>query len=167
MTAHRCAAHSAQRPGCRYGMGGGYNDILRRGAEDIKLPKRRGVILLPLCLTNQQPWEYSGSLILLDYTFRLRYFAVGRSSVCSPQPATLTRAFVMDSCDLLQQLYDVDRSSPGFKDQLNSILYGKEYNERVQNGDLQDCSVLLVDYLNMVCLYASPLPLLAQTTVGS
>ena len=72
----------------------------------------------------------------------------------------------MDSCDLLQQLYDVDRSSPGFKDQLNSILYGKEYNERVQNGDLQDCSVLLVDYLNMVCLYASPLPLLAQTTVG-
>ena len=63
---------------------------------------------------------------------------------------------VMTSPDLLQHLHRLDRSSSRFQDQLNNVLYGKEYKPYVdglQNDDL----VGLVDYLDKVRCYV-PLP---------
>jgi len=49
----------------------------------------------------------------------------------------------------LQQLHHLDRSSPGFHDQLSNVLYGEEYKECVANLQ-DDDSVWLVNYLDMV-----------------
>ena len=49
----------------------------------------------------------------------------------------------------LQQLHHLDRSSPGFNDQLCNVLYGSEYSQcapNLQGGDL----AWLVDYLDKV-----------------
>ena len=49
----------------------------------------------------------------------------------------------------LPELHHLNRSSPDFHDQLNNILHGKEYQERVPNlqgGDL----AWLAEYLDKV-----------------
>ena len=73
----------------------------------------------------------------------------------------------MTSSDLLQQLYNLDKSSSEFHDQLSSILYGQEYQEHVPN--LQgDRLAWLVDYLDKVRLPVSPLRLsLKLLSLGS
>lgn len=61
------------------------------------------------------------------------------------------RAFLMSSSSspALQQLHSLDKSSPGFCDQLCNLLYGEEYVRCAL--DLQDDDVLwLVDYLDKV-----------------
>lgn len=49
----------------------------------------------------------------------------------------------------LQRLCHLDRSSPGFHDQLNDVLYEKEYRVCVSNLDADDM-VWLVEYLDKV-----------------
>ena len=44
----------------------------------------------------------------------------------------------------------LDQSSPDFSNQLNNVLYGKEYEQHVQNFQKDDL-VWLVDYLDKVC----------------
>ena len=62
----------------------------------------------------------------------------------------------MTPSDLLQQFYNLDRSSSEFHDQLSNILYGKEYKEHVPS--LQgDGLAWLADYLDKVRLRVSPL----------
>jgi len=57
----------------------------------------------------------------------------------------------MTSPDPLQQLYDLDKSSSRFHNQLGSIIGGKEYRERVPH--LQDDGLVrLVEYLDSVSL---------------
>ena len=55
----------------------------------------------------------------------------------------------MASQNLLERLRRLDRSSPGFHDQLSNILYGEDYTRGVP--DLQgDDLMWLVDYLDNV-----------------
>ena len=55
----------------------------------------------------------------------------------------------MTSQNLLQQLRDLDESSPEYHDQLSNMIYGEEYKRCV--GGLQgDDLVELVDYLDKV-----------------
>ena len=63
----------------------------------------------------------------------------------------------------LQQLRRLDRSSPGFHDQLSNVLNSKQYERTVPN--LQgDELVSLVDYLDQVCHPISPPPSLLKRT---
>jgi len=58
------------------------------------------------------------------------------------------------SRQFLQQLRRLDRSSPGFHDQLTKILYGEDYQQRapkLQGDDL----VWLIDYLDKVCCHVT------------
>lgn len=50
----------------------------------------------------------------------------------------------------LRQLDWLDRSSPEFLHQLDDVLHGQEYKQRVQNLQIED-SGLLVNYLDEVC----------------
>ena len=50
---------------------------------------------------------------------------------------------------LLQQLHQLNRSSPKFHDQLNIILYGEEFKQHATNLDANDL-LWLVDYLDKV-----------------
>ena len=56
---------------------------------------------------------------------------------------------------VLQQLHNLNRSSPDFNDQLSNVLYGEEYQECVPNLQGEDL-VWLVDYLDEVCRRISP-----------
>jgi hypothetical protein len=63
----------------------------------------------------------------------------------------------MAQTDILQQLKQLDSSSPLFPDQLTSLLYKEEYKECIPTLRDEDV-VWLVDYLDGVCLYlARPL----------
>ena len=53
------------------------------------------------------------------------------------------------SLPVLEQLRRLDKSLPGFHDQLSSILYGEEYQQCVPNLQGDDL-VWLVDYLDKV-----------------
>ena len=55
----------------------------------------------------------------------------------------------MASKGLLQQLYQLDRSSSRFHDQLSNILYGEEFKQHVTNLDANGL-LWLVDYLDKV-----------------
>jgi len=50
----------------------------------------------------------------------------------------------------LQRLHQLDKSSPGFQDQLCNVLHGKEYQNCVPNIQGDDL-VWLIEYLNSVC----------------
>ena len=56
------------------------------------------------------------------------------------------------SSPTLQRLCHLDRSSPGFQDQLYEILYSQEYIQCEENLG-HDSLVWLVDYLDMVGRY--------------
>ena len=56
---------------------------------------------------------------------------------------------------VLQQLHNLNRSSPDFNDQLSNVLYGEEYQKCVPNLQGEDL-VWLVDYLDEVCRNISP-----------
>ena len=53
------------------------------------------------------------------------------------------------SAPFLQQLHQLDRSSPGFSDQLCNVLYGREYSQCTPNLQGDDMA-WLVDYLDKV-----------------
>ena len=55
----------------------------------------------------------------------------------------------LPSFPVLEQLYNLDRSSSGFHDQLTNVLYGEEYRQCVPNL-LGDSLIWLVEYLNNV-----------------
>jgi len=64
------------------------------------------------------------------------------------------------SSSTLQQLYHLDKSSPGFDDQLCNVLYGEEYVQRLPNfgaGDLGWFIDYLDDVSRPVALPCSPL----------
>lgn len=50
----------------------------------------------------------------------------------------------------LQRLHRLNKSSPGFHNQLNDVLFGEEYWQSVPNLQGNDL-VLFVDYLDKVC----------------
>lgn len=56
--------------------------------------------------------------------------------------------------DILQQLRNLDGSSPGFHKQLSNILYGEEYRQCAPNLQGDDL-VWLVDYMDKVCRHAA------------
>ena len=60
---------------------------------------------------------------------------------------------MMTSQNVLQQLRHLDRSSPGFHDQLSNVLYGEEYKQSVKSLQGNDL-VWLVDYLDEVRCHA-------------
>ena len=66
----------------------------------------------------------------------------------------------------LEQLLRLDKSVPNFHDQINNVLYGKEYKQWVQVINASD-AVKFVDYLDTVRRYALFFPLSAQATIGS
>ena len=55
----------------------------------------------------------------------------------------------MPLLSILQQLSRINRSSPGFHDQLSNVLYGREYKRCIPNLQGEDL-VWLVDYLDKV-----------------
>lgn len=57
---------------------------------------------------------------------------------------------------VLQRLHGLDKSSSGFHDQLNHILYGREYQQCLQNLHNNDL-MWLVDYLDKVPCHTAPL----------
>ena len=69
----------------------------------------------------------------------------GLFPVSSPRPSAL------------QQLHRLSRSSSGFHDQLNNVLYGDEYVQCVRNLQGDDF-VWLVEYLDKVRRRITPLP---------
>ena len=79
-------------------------------------------------------------------------------------PPLEPRVFPMSSPSppTLQQLCRLNRSSPGFHGQLNNVLYGKEYQQCVEN--LKDYDLVwLIDYLDKVRYHVSlPAPRLSQ-----
>ena len=54
----------------------------------------------------------------------------------------------------LQQLHQLDTSSPGFQHQLSDALYGAEYKQCVPHLNLEDLT-WLVDYLDKVRFYTA------------
>ena len=60
----------------------------------------------------------------------------------------------MPAHNLLRPLRRLNRSSPGFCDQLNDILYGEEYKKWIPNIQDDDL-VWFVDYLDGVCRCAA------------
>ena len=54
--------------------------------------------------------------------------------------------------DLLQQLHELDKTSPRFHEQLCDFLRGDAYRDGLQNLPSED-SVSLIEYLNCVSLY--------------
>ena len=83
-------------------------------------------------------------------------------SLFTQGPPLQGRVSLMPSHDLLKQLDRLDRSSSGFHDQVNNILYGEEYKQSVPNLRNNDL-VWLVDYLDnvrrLIALSNSPLKL--------
>ena len=60
----------------------------------------------------------------------------------------------------LQRLHHLNKSSPGFYNQLTEVLYGEDYQQRAPNLQGDDL-VWLVDYLDKVCYHVTcPHPLL-------
>ena len=66
----------------------------------------------------------------------------------------------------LQQLYDLDRTSPEFDEQLSDFLRGKEYRKVLPNLKSEDLT-WLVEYLNSVSIRTISLHLALKTTTGS
>lgn len=70
------------------------------------------------------------------------------------------------SLPVLQPLHRLDRSAPGFHEELSEVLYGEEYRaclSIVQGDDL----VWLIDYLDEVRRHVFLPPLYAEAIVGS
>ena len=68
---------------------------------------------------------------------------------CHSSPRLILYLMSSPSPPALQRLHRLTRSSPGFHDQLNNVLYGEEYRQCLPN--LQgDYLVWLVDYLDEV-----------------
>jgi len=73
---------------------------------------------------------------------------------------------MISQADPLQQLYDLDESSPRFYNQLRNIISGKEYRERVPHlGD--DDLARLVEYLDNASLQTALPHSLFTVIVGS
>jgi len=73
---------------------------------------------------------------------------------------------MISQADPLQQLYDLDESSPRFYNQLRNIISGKEYRERVPHL-WDDDLARLVEYLDNASLQTSLSHSLFTVIVGS
>ena len=59
---------------------------------------------------------------------------------------------------VLQQIHQLDRGSPDFRDQLNAVFRGRDYEDH-KKGLVKSDLVWFVDYLDGVCRHAQlPLP---------
>ena len=67
--------------------------------------------------------------------------------------------------DPLQQLYDLDRTSPQFHEQLSGLLRGREYQDVFPNLRSEDLS-WLVEYLDSVSFPNHLCPPCAQDWYG-
>ena len=72
-------------------------------------------------------------------------------SPCDTSSSSYPRISPMVAFDPLQQLQDLDRSSPQFHDQLSDLLRGEEYRSSVLNLQGDDLA-WLVEYLDSVSL---------------